>query len=1057
MRIYLNLSKSLLISAILVAGTAQAAAVFTPSSQPLGYIGAIELSNVDLSVGGVKAYRGWFENGGWQGDLVEYDVSTSGTLSTSVNLSGTQPLQGTTVTNWSAYLQFAKNELTPGYWDSRRKVITSRGGTQAAFRWSNLSATEKQMIDNTAFSAAANRSDVVDFLRGDRSREYPAGNLRLRFSVMGDVIHSNPVYVAVPKSNIPDSTYVTFTNANKNRAPRVYVGANDGMLHAFDALNGNEVWAYIPSLVLGELSKLASRPYAHAYYVDGDLTVQDAYFANSWHSVLLGGLGGGGKGLFALDVTNPDLSSESSSTGGDKKLLWELSPNGDNDIGYIFGASTVAQLNDGKWYAINGNGVSSVNGIAKLVLIELQTGTVTKISTASGSGGAPNGLSSPALVDTDNDGKADIAYAGDIDGDLWKFDLTGSAPAGWNLAYKLFDGIGTQPITTAPDVANHPQFGHLVITGTGRLYTASDIADNSVQALYGIWDTGSAPAAGIPTHLAQILSADTKFVSGTTTENVRTFTTTAAIDWSVYKGWRVDLPAGERLVTTPQLRASRVKTTITNPNGSTNWLLEVSFDEGGVATDTIFDLDRNGILNNQDRVDNNQDNDLLDLEDIPMGWQRAAGSMSHVTIARVAKGFDTLFINFLKPPLVPPPCSGICSGGLAAGHMDVDTDSPGLGDGLGGSTDGHQHRYDDLTDRTYVDYFDIDPLAGGKLKNVTAVGLPANEEFIILIANADLSPGSNLTIGSKKINVVTYQRMIHKALASWDGVGPLLDDTGASLIYTTAKLQAAGTLRSTFDSLAIIHGGLHPTQTGCVNKSSSLTNGRWRNGALIIQLIKRSHFVAGIPPLDRVVVQNPTDLKSVVVLSDGTQVNLTEDLNGNGTIEGGAPNYEVYGGLRVRSNSEFLYESTLFWHFGDVSKLILGTKPCYGDPGWAAAYKVETQGVTLAQFNQLLAAVGLADFDALQAELALLQSCKDIKEKKGGCKDRYKSLSPLNHLGVLLSGSGGGGGGTGSPPTGIDGIGGTPVVIEGGISEGGVTSGPNFDVGRRTWIDITPQ
>ena len=1069
MNFLFTLLKTTLLLTSLLISQVYAAAVFSPADQPLGYIGPIELSNSDIS-NGAKAYRGWYENGAWQGDLIEYDVSSTGALTTSIDLSGLAPAQGTTTNNWSAHVQFAANEATAGYWNTGRQIITYTGSSQVPFRWSNLTVAQKQAVDLAAYNSAAATSDVLNFLRGERTNEYPAGNLRLRFSILGDIIHSNPKYVAVPKADIPDSSYVTFVNDNLNRAPRVYVGANDGMLHAFDAVTGNEAWAYIPSMVVGNMSNLAGRPYLHSYYVDGGITVQDAFFNSAWHSVLVGSLGGGEKGLFALDVTHPDLSSENFASGNDKKVLWELDKSADNDLGYIFGASTVTKMNDGQWYAINGNGVSSVNGIAVLYLVNIQTGVVTKISTASGSAGSPNGLSAPALVDVNNDGMADIAFAGDIDGDLWKFDLTSSSPAAWNVAYKLYDGVGTQPITIAPDVTNHPQLGHLVLYGTGRLYTAADINDTSVQALYGIWDTGSAP--GVDTRLAQILSADTTFISGAFSETVRTFTTTAAIDWTVYKGWKVDLPAGERLITPPVLRASRLKTVITNPNGSANWLLEVSFNEGGVASNTIFDLDRSGVLDSADRVDNNADGDLDDPEDIPMAWQRENGSMSQVTIARLSKGFDTLFINYLNPPLVPPACVGICDGGLAAGHMDVDTDSSStltsLGDGLGGSTDGHVHEYDDETNRTYVDYLDIDPLATGKLFNITEVGIGINEEFIVLVANADLSPGSELTIGIKKYSVVSYQRMIHKKLAAWDGIGSLLDDEGVSLIYKIAKIQGNGTLRSTFDSLAIINGGLHPTQTGCVKDAVGLTNGRWRNGALIIQLIKLSHFTAVAPfspfaapftsALDRVTVQNPTDLPSFLILSDGTQVDLKEDLNANGIIEAGAPDYEAYGGLIVTNDAEFLYESSLFWHFGDLSEVVLGVKPCYGDPEWEAAVVIEQQGVTRELFNELLAAAGFADIDALAAEVTLLEACIDEDEEDGGCgskEDLWEELKALYELGLLVENSVIGGGT--STGTGLDSISGSPVIIAGGIAEGGVTSGPNFDTGRRTWTDILPQ
>ena len=406
--------------------------------------------------------------------------------------------------------------------------------------------------------------------------------------------------------------------------------------------------------------------------------------------------------MYGLDITYPDLS-ENYSTGTDKKILWELDES-DDDIGYIFESSTVAKLNDGKWYAINGNGVSSANGKAMLLLVDLATGVVTKISTNAGSVGNPNGLAASALVDINNDGMVDFAYAGDIDGDLWKFDLTNKT-----LDYKLYNGVGSQPITTSPDVTKHPDSGYVVLFGTGRLYTAADITVTSGQALFGIWDTGSSPGGGTA-RLAQILSTDTGYTSGSYSETVRTFTTTAAIDWTSYEGWKVDLPAGERVLTPPQLRAGRLKATVTNPDGYVNWLMEVTFEEGGVEIDTIFDLDRNGMLNTVDRVDNNADSDLNDPEDIPMAWKRLNGNMSQPTIARISQSFDTMFLNYLNPPLYPNACTGDCLYGSYGGHIDVDTDFPiprnppivpqPPGSDQGNKTTGHIHEYDTTLNRT---------------------------------------------------------------------------------------------------------------------------------------------------------------------------------------------------------------------------------------------------------------------------------------------------------------------------------------------------------------------
>ena len=297
--------------------------------------------------------------------------------------------------------------------------------------------------------------------------------------------------------------------------------------------------------------------------------------------------------------------------------------------------------------------------------------------------------------------------------------------------------------------------------------------------------------------------------------------------------------------------------------------------------------------------------------------------------------------------------------------------------------------------------------------------------------------------------------MIHKALANWNGSSPLKDPDGYPLVMSIDSITAAGgTLRTTLDSRALLSGGLLPTNTGCVNKSKSITNGRWRNGSLIIQLVKASHF-KGLEPgesaLEGVIVQTPNDLKPLVVLSDGTQVELIEDLNADSIIDGESPAYEMYGGLIVEGDTEFLYESSVFWHWGPGE--------CYGDPDWLEVYTLTTQGVPAAVYQDSLEDAGYSDFAELTAYVATLQDCKTVKEKNGGCKEDWEDVEELYNMGLLVekTKNGGGGGGGGDGDGGGDSISGDPIVIEGGVSEGGLTSGPNFETGRRTWIDILPE
>ncbi|MCZ6831029.1 MAG: PilC/PilY family type IV pilus protein [Gammaproteobacteria bacterium] len=1040
---------------LLCAAELAAAPAFDPGLQPLGSIAPISLSNSDLSGGDVRAYRTWFENGGWQGDLVEYTVSDLGALSTSVDLSGVSPAnEGAPPSNWSAHVRFALAEIVNGsYWDTGREIVIWNGFSQEAFRWDNLSDAQQAALDQTAFDNDETSSDILNYIRGERSNETPSGSLRSRASVLGDMIHSNPVYVGPPKGSYTEHDYAVFAADHSTRDERIYVGANDGMLHAFDADDGSEAWAYIPSMLIPELDRLAGRPYTHQYYVDGSLTVKDTFNGTAWQTVLVGGLGAGGKGWFGLDITYPDIANEDAIGGTDIKVLWELDASSDDDLGYAFGQAVISKLNDGKWYAVLGNGYNSVNGLAKLYLVNIASGGITRISTGSGSAESPNGLSSPSLVDTNGDGTADIVYAGDIDGHMWKFDLTGNTSGNWAVAYAgvpIHPGDSSQPIIQAPDVTLHPATGHLVMFGTGRLFTEADMADNSVQAMYGIWDSGNVPPdADAQSLLTQTLSGDQDYTAVDIAETVQTYNPDpGAIDWSTQHGWNVPLPAGFRVLQPPQLRGGRLKVTINQPGTRANYLLESYYLDGGSPGHPIFDLDRTGTLSSSDNIDVNDDGDLVDSEDVVVMWAQPAGVMSQPTIARVAQGIDTQMLNYVVPP-AQLPCTGDCPGGFQGGHIDVDTDyynhkakkdDPG---GVGGKTYFHTHEYDKKTGRVYVDYTEIGMDKHVELSNESLI--PQDDEFIVIVANADLSPGSVLTLDDREYNVVEYQTMIHKKLRAWDGDGDLTDDDGNTLIFSAAGLAASGgTVRHSFDDMAILAGGLHPTITGCVNKTDAVTNGRYRNGSLVTQAVSRSMFSGAGNMLDRLTVQIPGDLPQVVVLSDGSQVDMKEDFDDSGAFD--ADNYEIFGGLRAtisgQGDTDALFESTLFWHYTD-----LAGAACYGDDNWEAEVLAARDAAVLTQdeFDQILADLGIAD---LAAEVASHEGCKDTSESNGGCMEYYQLLQALLELETTITE-----GGINSE-TGLESDGESPVIVEGAATEQGITVGPNFRAGRRTWVDI---
>ncbi|MFB3078276.1 MAG: pilus assembly protein, partial [Lysobacterales bacterium] len=387
---------------LLVGGAVLAAALFVANSQPWGYVAPPALSGGNFKHGDVVAYSPWFENGSFRGDLLALPVTASGKV------------------NYLAPLWRAASNLDGQHYMTGRRIVTTDGlGGGIPFQFAELTPAQQLQVG----------SDIVlNYVRGDRSNEGPAG-LRVRSSVLGDIIHSGPTYVGKPAAGYNFGGYLGFANANADRAARVYVGANDGMLHAFDALNGSEVYAYVPSMVMGNLPKLAAQPYKHQYFVDGFLTVEDAQFGGSWHSVLVGGLGAGDKGYYALDVTSPGAATEAEAAG---KILWEFhsSSSGAGNLGYGYSRPSIVRLNNGQWAAVVANGYMSASGAASLYLLDVQTGAVIREITVPDLDG--NGLSSPTVIDANADGFVDTAYAGDLNGNLWKFDLKSSNPAAWS-------------------------------------------------------------------------------------------------------------------------------------------------------------------------------------------------------------------------------------------------------------------------------------------------------------------------------------------------------------------------------------------------------------------------------------------------------------------------------------------------------------------------------------------------------------------------------------------------------------------------------------------------
>jgi type IV pilus assembly protein PilY1 len=492
------------------------------------------------------AYQGGYDTADWSGKLTATRFGSNGKLAATPA--------------WSARDLLDTRMAAAGAYGSDRKVLSFSGtaaatatspaatGSGVPFRWARLSDAQKAALKGSTSTDTASTTlgqRVLDFLRGDRSNEGSALGLRTRGHVLGDIVGSSVWYAGQPRSGFTHDGYATFASTIA-RTPMVYVGANDGMLHAFNADTGEEAFAYVPEGLYGtaaapRLKKLSETTYSHRYYVDGSPFVADIFMgsaanatatsaekAGMWRSFLVGTLGAGGKGYFVLDVTKPENIGE---TNAADVAMIDTTALAEDDLGHQFQQPTldsfskralqVAALNNGRRALILGNGYNSTSEKAVLWIQYLDGDkSVLKIpAPAMQAAGTGNGQ----LVDRDGDGKVDYAYAGDLLGNLWKFDLSDADSTKWKATLgsgatassldgtPLFAAGATQPITAAPVVVDHPRGGYMVVFGTGRLFASGDENSTAEQSLYGVWDraNGSTGTAALTDLVAQTIGADT--------------------------------------------------------------------------------------------------------------------------------------------------------------------------------------------------------------------------------------------------------------------------------------------------------------------------------------------------------------------------------------------------------------------------------------------------------------------------------------------------------------------------------------------------------------------
>jgi type IV pilus assembly protein PilY1 len=627
----------------------------TPSSQ----------SGVAISTGsltdGTRKFIPRYETGSWTGNVIARNLNkdTGTEISTAWQVVGQSTTGGTTVT-FSGIPNFATRTIVVG------------SGT------STINFTNTLAITSQFPAGTANLGALVNYLRGDQSNEGDKGlQYRTRETLLGDIVNSSPAFVKasvdlkyenLPVAATEGTTYRAHVAAKAARSEgAVYVGANDGMLHVFregvgaTAVDGGkETFAYIPNAVLSKLPELASKAYDHKYYVDGPNVETDAFVGGSWKNLVVGTTGAGAKAVYALNVPAADPKSPS--------LLWEISSTspGFASLGHVLSDVQTGRTPSGHWVAMFGNGYDSTGGTASLFVVNLATGALLKQITVDSSVGS-NGLGALRLV---RDANRQIvgAYAGDLKGKMWKFDLSGTTLADWRIGLNgqpLLDVGVNQPITAAPAIIPHPTTtGFVVSFATGKFFETTDVDTTKTQAVYGVLDnipfgspTQAMTAVGMSNLVVQTISSagtQTRTVTNTTdltqsTTSVGFFSvSTNPVTYTAsVRGWRIDLPnTGQRNVYPVEKLANRylVVDTISPANvgsdacvqgsNGAGWLYFIDGVTGSGPGSPVIDVNGDGKIDGQDSasVDTNGDGVIDSKDGVPSGLTTTADGRNLVVI-----------------------------------------------------------------------------------------------------------------------------------------------------------------------------------------------------------------------------------------------------------------------------------------------------------------------------------------------------------------------------------------------------------------------------------------
>lgn len=614
--------------------------VFSSISVANGNVAAVSVTGSSLS-NDSQIYESSFQTGTWYGTLTSRGINTDGTLDDNID--------------WDVNIA-----LTEQITNDTRTILTYKPSTESgiAFRWPAISSSptvnelDPEQISALSMNPVTDESDSLGGSRLDYLRGNTVTAFRQRARPLGDIVNSAAQLVGPPSAFYPDdwgedepesdSPYSEFAIDNAQRQRVVYVGANDGMLHAFDAGElddgsydtgeGSEIFAYVPAKVIDKLPELTDPDYTHEFYVDATPTVADVFIEDEWKSVLVGGLGRGGQGIYALDITDVDSVSEEEPGA---TVLWEFTDEDDAHLGYTYTSPLITRMHDGSWAAVFGSGYNALeddgykasDGLAAIFIVDIASGDlIRKLYSSDGSLANPNGINAPTAVDLDNDNIVDVIYAGDLHGAITKYDVTSSDPDEWSrIGGKLFStvprdeaqtGSFSMPVTSRIAVGSHPRGdGIMLYFASGQYLEPSDLSNNGdLHRFYGLWDEDPTEISDLTTEflqnrlLEQTITAEKTVTFDTDGDDIADSSASIRessqheIDWDTDSGWYIDLEynnssTGERVIANPSLREGRVVFGTYIPTGnecvpdSSGWLMILDAASGAMP---VTSIDLNG-------------------------------------------------------------------------------------------------------------------------------------------------------------------------------------------------------------------------------------------------------------------------------------------------------------------------------------------------------------------------------------------------------------------------------------------------------------------------------